>query len=85
MHARKDAGEWAGRWSVDLTGYVLSAAAGQAVVCFIIELEEDKDPYDLVTGLGHLLGSVAVFQLWQAVPVLSSKKEGAPPTDSSFV
>ncbi len=51
----------------------------------IIELNEERDPYKLLAGVGHLLGGAALFQLWQAVPVLSSKKEGAPPTDSSFV
>ena len=61
------------------------SVALQAVVCFIVELDEERDPYKLLAGVGHLLGGAALFQLWQAVPVLSSKKEGAPPTDSSFV
>eukprot|EP00750_Incisomonas_marina_P001458 INCI11263.1.p1 GENE.INCI11263.1~~INCI11263.1.p1 ORF type:complete len:214 (-),score=36.54 INCI11263.1:316-957(-) len=56
-----------------------------AVVCLVIELDGALDPYKLLAGVGHLVGGAAVFQLWQAVPVLSSKKEGAPPTDSSFV
>ena len=51
----------------------------------MIELDGALDPYKLLAGVGHLVGGAAVFQLWQAVPVLSSKKEGAPPTDSSFV
>jgi len=51
----------------------------------MFELDETHDPHKMLAGLGHVLGGAAMFQLWQAVPVLSSKKEGAPPTDSSFV
>ena len=45
-----------------------------AALCLVLELEETKDPYKLLAGVGHLFAGGAFFFLWRAIPVFDSKK-----------
>uniref|UniRef100_A0A7S3F9H8 Uncharacterized protein n=1 Tax=Haptolina ericina TaxID=156174 RepID=A0A7S3F9H8_9EUKA len=62
------------------------AVAGVAsAVCFVVGLDDQVDPFRLFHGLSQALVGLALYYLWQLVPLHESEKKIEDPVDPKLV
>jgi len=63
-------------------GFVAGVASA---VCFIVGLDDQVDPFRLFHGLSQALVGLALYFLWQLVPLHEDEKKTDDPIDSKLV